>query len=41
MDIYVVIEYELPYSARRIDVILMGRGSENSQNVIIIELKHL
>ena len=39
MDIYVVIEYELPYSARRIDVILMGCGSENSQNVIIIELK--
>ena len=38
-NIYVVIEYELPYSARRIDVILMGHGTENFKNIIIVELK--
>ena len=38
-DIYVIIEYELPYSARRIDVILMGCGTENIKNIIVVELK--
>lgn len=38
-NIWVVIEYELPYSAKRIDVILLGKGSDSLNNIVIIELK--
>src|SRR3989344_5897996 len=35
----IVIEYELPYSSRRIDVILFGKGENKEDNVVLIELK--
>jgi DUF2075 family protein len=35
----IVIEYRLPYSERRIDVILFGKSYENKDTVVIIELK--
>ena len=35
----IVIEYRLPYSERRIDVILFGRSSEGKDTVIVVELK--
>ncbi|MCX6741729.1 MAG: DUF2075 domain-containing protein [Candidatus Pacearchaeota archaeon] len=35
----IVIEYELPYSAKRIDVILFGVDKGGSDNIIVIELK--
>ncbi|MEK6840824.1 MAG: DUF2075 domain-containing protein [Nanoarchaeota archaeon] len=35
----IVIEYRLPYSERRIDVILFGRSKERKDTVIVIELK--
>jgi len=35
----IIIEYELPYSSRRIDVILFGRNGINEDNIILIELK--
>src|SRR3989338_4195714 len=34
-----VVEYRLPYSERRIDVILFGRSKEGKDTVIVIELK--
>lgn len=38
-DNYVVVEYELPYTSRRIDVLLFGKDYENNQNIILMELK--
>ena len=38
-DSYIVIEYELPYCSRRIDVLLFGNNSDKEENVLIIELK--
>lgn len=37
-NIWVVVEYELPYSAKRIDVMFLGKG-KNGKNVVIMELK--
>ncbi len=34
-----IIEYELPYSTRRIDVLLFGRDQHNDDSVVLIELK--
>jgi hypothetical protein len=34
-----IVEYELPYSSRRIDVILFGKGLHDQNNVVLIELK--
>jgi len=34
-----VVEYRLPYSERRIDVILFGRSTEGKDTIIVIELK--
>jgi uncharacterized protein len=38
-DDTVVVEYELPYSNRRIDCLLFGRGPDESSNAVIMELK--
>jgi uncharacterized protein len=35
----IIIEYELPYSTRRIDVLLFGRDHEKTESVVLIELK--
>ncbi len=36
---HIILEYELPYSTRRIDCILFGKDFENNANVVVIELK--
>src|SRR5690242_18694327 len=38
-DNQVVIEYELPYSSRRIDVLLFGVDVEGTDSVVLLELK--
>lgn len=38
-DNHVLIEYELPYSSKRIDVLLFGDNGEGEENVVILELK--
>jgi DUF2075 family protein len=38
-DNMVVVEYELPYSNRRIDCMLFGRGDSGEGNVVLLELK--
>ncbi|MBI2499242.1 DUF2075 domain-containing protein [Candidatus Woesearchaeota archaeon] len=35
----IIVEYELPYSEKRIDVILFGKDEEGNDNIVIIELK--
>ena len=35
----IIVEYELPYSEKRIDVVLFGKDEEGNENVVIIELK--
>jgi DUF2075 family protein len=35
----IIIEYELPYSTRRIDVLLFGRNHSENDSVVLIELK--
>lgn len=35
----IIVEYELPYSTRRIDVLLFGTGEDWKDNVVLIELK--
>ena len=35
----IIVEYELPYSEKRIDVILFGKDKEGNDNIVIIELK--
>jgi uncharacterized protein len=34
-----VIEYELPYSTRRIDALVFGKDNQNTDSVVLIELK--
>jgi len=34
-----IIEYELPYSTRRIDVLVFGRDQQKNDSVVLIELK--
>lgn len=38
-DNKLVIEYELPYSSRRIDVLLFGRDSTDKDSIVLVELK--
>jgi hypothetical protein len=38
-DNRIIIEYELPYSTRRVDVLLFGCGQSNDESVVLIELK--
>ena len=38
-DNYILVEYELPYSSKRIDVMLFGNKNEGEENVVILELK--
>jgi len=38
-DNTLVVEYELPYSNRRIDCLLFGKGQDSSPNAVIMELK--
>lgn len=35
----IIVEYELPYSEKRIDVLLFGKDEEGNDNIVIIELK--
>ncbi len=35
----IIIEHELPFSEKRIDVVLFGRDNKENDNIIIIELK--
>lgn len=35
----IIIEYRLPYSERRIDVILFGKSADNKNTIIVVELK--
>jgi DUF2075 family protein len=34
-----IIEYELPYSTRRIDVLVFGRDKDDTDSVVLVELK--
>jgi hypothetical protein len=34
-----IIEYELPYSTRRIDTLIFGKDQQNTESVVLIELK--
>ena len=38
-DNYIIVEYELPYASRRIDVLLFGCDRTEKENVILLELK--
>ena len=38
-DQRVIVEYELPYSSRRIDVLLFGRSAAEEDGIVLIELK--
>ncbi len=38
-DNKIVIEYELPYSSKRIDILLFGRDTGGGDNIVLIELK--
>jgi uncharacterized protein len=38
-DCYIAVETELPYTARRIDVLLFGKDQDNRQNMVLVELK--
>jgi len=35
----IIVEYELPYSARRIDVLIFGKNNVNKDTVVLMELK--
>jgi hypothetical protein len=35
----IIVEYELPYSTRRIDVLVFGRSSTSKDSVVLMELK--
>lgn len=35
----IIVEHELPYSSRRIDVLLFGKGSGGQDGIVLIELK--
>lgn len=36
---HIIVEYELPWSSQRIDVILFGKDSAGQDNVVVMELK--
>lgn len=38
-DNHIIVEYELPYSSRRIDIILFGHDMKGEENIVIMELK--
>jgi len=38
-DNHIIVEYELPYSSRRIDVLLFGHDMDKQENIVIMELK--
>jgi DUF2075 family protein len=38
-DNKIIIEYELPYSSRRIDVLIFGRGASDNDGIVLMELK--
>ena len=38
-DNHILVEYELPYSSQRIDVLLFGKDAKEQGNVVILELK--
>lgn len=38
-DNHVLVEYELPYSSQRIDVLLFGKDTKEKENVVLLELK--
>ncbi len=38
-DNHIVVEYELPYSSRRIDILLFGCNKANQENIVMMELK--
>jgi len=38
-DNKIVVEYELPYSEKRIDVLIFGKDKDGNDNIVIIELK--
>ncbi|MBI2667725.1 DUF2075 domain-containing protein [Candidatus Woesearchaeota archaeon] len=35
----IIVEYELPYSEKRIDVMLFGKDEQGNENIVVIELK--
>ena len=38
-DNKIIVEYEVPYSSRRIDVLLFGKNPNDQDNIILVELK--
>jgi DUF2075 family protein len=38
-DNKIALEYEVPYNQNRIDCLLFGQGEDNSENIVLIELK--
>lgn len=36
---YVIVEYELPYTSQRIDVLVFGNDSNDQENIVLMELK--
>ena len=38
-DNHVVIEYELPYSSKRIDILVFGKDANDQENIVMMELK--
>lgn len=38
-DNHIVVEYEIPYSARRIDVLIFGKGRTGEDSIVLLELK--
>ena len=38
-DNKILLEYELPYSSQRIDVLLFGKSINDTENIVILELK--
>jgi len=38
-DNHIIVEYELPYSSRRIDVLLFGHNMDEQENIVVMELK--
>lgn len=38
-DNHILVEYELPYSSQRIDVLLFGKDAKGQENAVMLELK--
>ena len=36
---HIIVEYELPYSSKRIDVLLFGKDESSKDNIVLMELK--